>query len=92
MSPILIDGSYTTLKEYDKVRIIYRGIFHIKVLFDNDRVVQEKTIISLDDKNNEYALIGIPNADNKAYSIRFIIQGVGVLHSLQYTYKYRELP
>ena len=91
-SPILIDGSYATLKEYDKVRVIYRGIFTITVMFDNDRVVREKTLVSLNDENNEYALIGIPNSDNKAYSIRFAVQGVGIIHSIQYTFKYRELP
>ncbi len=92
ISPILIDGSYNTLKEYDKVRVIFRGIFNVQVLFDNNRVIQERVIVSLGEDMNDCTILGIPNSDNKACSIRFIISGVGVIHSIQYSFKYRELP
>jgi hypothetical protein len=92
ISPLFVDGSTTTLKEYDKVRIRFRGIFRISILFDNDRLVHRRTIVSLVDLDYDYAMIGIPNNDNKAYSIRFIVEGRGVIYGIQYSWKPRELP
>ena len=92
ISPLMVDGTTATLKEYDKVRIVFKGIFKVQVLFDNDRLIVERNIQSVADWAYDFALLGIPNEDNKAYSIRFAVQGRGVVKGIQYTYKYRELP
>ena len=92
LSPVLIDGTTVTMKEYDKVRISFKGIFIIQILFDNDRLLLEREIVSLVNNEYDYAEIGIPNTDNKAYSIRFKIEGIGVIKGIQYSKKFRELP
>ena len=92
ISPLFIDGTRATLKEYDKVRIVFKGVFRVRILFDNDRVVQDVNILSIDESTTDFVLIGIPNTDDKANSIRFIIEGIGAVESVQYTYKFRELP
>ncbi len=91
MSPAMVDGSTTTLKEYDKVRILFKGTFSITILFDNDRVIVERQITSYVNEKFEFALLGIPNGDNKSYSIRFFIHGRGVINGIQYSWKNREL-
>lgn len=90
ISPQFIDQSFSTLKEYDKVRINFKGVFTIEVLFDN----QESIVISQIDNTNSdenIALIGIPNANNKSHSIGFKVVGRGILRSIQYSWKPREL-
>jgi hypothetical protein len=91
LSPLLIDGTNSTLKEYEHVRLLFRGIFNIKIYFDNDRLIQEVTIESKNAETYEYRKIGIPNEDDKAYSIRFKIEGRGSIKGIQYAFKYREL-
>lgn len=88
MSPFLTDNSLSTMKEYDKVRIIFKGSFYIKVLFDNGKVAVERPITS---KDTGFILIGIPNKANKSYGIQFEIEGVGVVKSIQYSWKFREV-
>ena len=92
LSPLMVDGTTATLKEYDKVRVIFKGIFKVQVLFDNDRLIMERNLQSVAEWSYEHAIIGIPNEDNKAYSIRFRVQGRGVVKGIQYTYKNRDLP
>ncbi len=92
ISPLMVDGTTVTLKEYDKVRVVYKGVFKITVMFDNDRVILERTIQSRAEWTYDYAMLGIPNDDNKAYSIRVRVEGRGVVKGIQYTYKMRELP
>ena len=36
--------------------------------------------------------LGVPNNDNFSYSIAFVIEGVGVVKSIQYSWKPREQP
>ena len=90
ISPLMVDGSTVMLKEYDKVRIIYRGEFECKIYFDNDREVQYYSFASEEELEFSEVLIGIPNEDNKAYSIRFHIRGRGTVKGIQYSYKFRE--
>ena len=102
ISPRLIDGSYSTLKEYDKIRINFIGVFTVKVIFDDNKVIVEETIKSkavLSDVSDDIelledslAIIGIPNNQNKSYSLAFDIEGFGVIKSIQYSWKPRELP
>jgi len=92
VSPELIDNSRVTLKEYDKVRILFKGIFKVKVVFDNGMLAVEQDIVSRIVERDDFVTIGIPNDHNKSYSIRFIIDGVGVIESIQYSWKTRELP
>jgi len=90
LSPLLVDNSTTTLKEYDKVRIVFKGVFRVQVLFDNDRVLVDRMIESVTEEAYDYDMIGIPNEDNKAYSIRFRITGRGIVKGIQYSWKPRE--
>jgi len=106
VSPKYINGSFSTLKEYEKIRINFYGEFTIKVIFDSGEVVLEEKISSLavgqrvELSNGNGALftedsvviLGIPNNNNKSYSITFAITGVGDIKSIQYSWKPRELP
>jgi hypothetical protein len=101
ISPKFIDGSYSTLKEYDKVRINYNGLFKVQVVFSDGTVPVEETIVSTDDYLNlvdadlefgdSLAIIGIPNSKNKSYSISFRITGYGEIKSIQYSWTPREI-
>ena len=93
MSPLMVDGSTAMLKEYDKVRVIFRGQFNMRIYFDNNRQIQEQDFESPDTGIGlEFTetTIGIPNNDNKAYSIRFHVIGRGTIKGIQYSYKFRE--
>jgi len=90
LSPRLIDGSIATMKEYDKVRIVFKGIFTFKVIFDNGEVVVQETTTSQANEDG-FIIIGIPNKNNKSQFIRFHVEGVGVVSSIQYSFKTREL-
>jgi len=92
LSPELIDGSRATLKEYDKVRILFKGAFKITVLFDNGFIAVQQDIVSGLVEEDDFVTIGIPNEQNKSYSIRFIVEGIGTVESIQYSWKVRELP
>ena len=90
LSPRLANGSLATLKEYDKVRIVYTGIFNIKIIFDNGEVVVERNTAELEDLDG-FIIIGIPNNNNKSQFIRFAIEGKGIISSIQYSWKPREV-
>jgi hypothetical protein len=90
VSPMLVDGSPSTLKEYERVRIVFKGIFTLKVYYDNDEFVTEKTFISDSLLKFDKQELRIPNDNDKAYSIRFRIEGRGIVRSLQYTYTMRD--
>ena len=106
ISPQFIDGSFSTLKQYEKIRVNVLGDFNVKVMFSNGDVVVEQDIKTADAENtlallsgeeisfdrDSVELIGIPNNDNFSYSIAFIIEGVGIIKSIQYSWKNRELP
>ncbi len=92
ISPLMIDGTTTTLKEYDKVRVLFKGRFALQVLFDNDRLISEIYLDSSTIENYTFMEMKIPNEDNRAYSIRFKVTGKGIIKGIQYTYKMRELP
>lgn len=100
ISPQLIDGSYSTLKEYDKVRVNYIGQFTVSVIFSDgtEAIVQEissKNLVyseqDLKGLSDDVAIIGIPNDNNQSYSIQFKIEGRGIVKSIQYSWKNREL-
>jgi hypothetical protein len=90
LSPKLVDGSLGMLKQYDKVRIFYTGLFDIKVIFDDGHTVVEQTMANLNDTDG-FAIIGIPNNNNLSHSVRFLIEGVGIIYSIQYSWKEREI-
>ena len=89
ISPLFVEGSPTTLKEYEKVRITFRGVFNVKILLDNDEIVQDVNIISVTNQENDSVVIGIPNERDRSYSIRFLITGAGVIRGIQWTYQMR---
>lgn len=99
-SPKFINDSYSTLKEYDKVRINFRGQFDVSIIFDDGvNIITEKisspTIVTndanLEGEADNVAIIGIPNSSNKAYSIQFKVSGKGSVRSIQYSWSPREL-
>jgi len=101
VSPQFVDGTIGTLKEYDKVRINFRGAFKVKVIFSDLEVAVEANISTIAKtvvyENIEYTedrgvIIGIPNNNNTSYSISFVIEGIGSIKSIQYSWKPRELP
>jgi hypothetical protein len=106
VSPQFIDGSFSTLKQYEKIRLNVIGSFNIKVIFSNGEVVMDTDVVSKatesiiellrgDDisfDRDAVSLIGIPNNNNLSYSIAFVITGVGIIKSIQYSWKNRELP
>ena len=89
LSPKYMDSGLATLKQYDKIRVRYAGVFKIDVLFDNARVVISRDIVS--DGDDTFAIIGVPNKDNLSHSIQFNIEGVGIITSIQYSWKNREV-
>ncbi len=91
LSPKAINGSRTNLKEYDKIRLVYRGNFLVQLYAENGDLIVEDLIRSDTSKVDAYAMIGIPNKENKSYSITAKITGKGVVDSIQYTWKGREL-
>ena len=105
VSPQFIDGSFSTLKQYEKVRINGIGKFNIKVIFSNGEIAVESDVNIRADESIEELLtgeeisfdrdsvfiIGIPNNNNNSYSIGFIIEGVGIIKSIQYSWKPREI-
>jgi len=101
ISPTFVDGSYSTLKQYDKIRLNMIGKFNVKVLFSDGTVVIEEDIKVTDEvtivdgkafSKDDVTLLGIPNAENSSYSIGFMIRGRGVIKSIQYSWKNREIP
>jgi hypothetical protein len=90
ISPLFVDGSPTTLKEYERVRIVFKGIFKLTVMYDNDEVVIEKQFMSKSLTKFDKQELRIPNENDKAFSIRFKIEGRGIVKSLQYTYTLRD--
>jgi len=90
LSPKFMDSGLSTLKQYDKVRIRYVGAFEVTILFDNVRTVVTRNIISKEGEDS-LAIIGIPNRDNLSHSIQFLLVGVGVISSIQYSWKNREV-
>ena len=90
ISPVLMDNTRATLKQYDKVRIMFRGVFNVKVIFDNGNVAIDENIESLTDVD-KMVVLGIPNSNNNSFSIMFAIEGVGTVESIQYTWKPRDI-
>lgn len=88
LSPQFIDSGYSILKQYDKVRIRYKGDFNIKIYITEDEVLIDRAITS-DVEVTE--LFGIPNNDNLGYFIQFKIVGIGIIESVQYSWKNREM-
>lgn len=89
-SPMLIDTTYSTLKEYEKVRIVFSGSFTVVITLDGSGIVTSRTF-SDSDSTDGFIILGIPNASNKGYGIQFDITGAGSIKSIQYTWKPREI-
>lgn len=102
LSPQFIDGTFSTLKEYDKVRVNFRGDFVLTVIFANGDVAVTEILRSklvdaslqggLEFSEDNLVIVGIPNGANRSESIQFLVVGVGTIKSIQYSYKMRELP
>jgi len=105
ISPRFIDGSLSTLKQYEKVRLNIWGSFNVRVIFSDGSVAVEEYINNtsksaindtlqvgdVEFSDDDMVIIGIPNNNNLSYSIGFIIEGEGVIKSIQYSWKGREL-
>jgi hypothetical protein len=90
-SAMMVDGSYATLKEYEKVRIIYNGAFEVSIILDGTGIVLRTKITNADSKDG-FIVLGIPKSRNKGYGIQFTISGVGEIRSIQYSTVPRSLP
>ena len=90
LSPRFMDSGMSVLKQYDKVRISAKGVFDVKVIFsEGNQPVTREIIADKDDESHH--IIGIPNKNNQSYWIQFSIEGVGIITSIQYSYKNREV-
>ncbi len=89
-SPRFMDGGKSTLKQYDKVRLSCKGVFKIRIQFSESNNVITREIETIGDEESSH-IIGIPNKNNNSYWIQFFIEGVGILSSLQYSWKPREV-
>jgi len=87
ISPVFDQGSESTLKEYDKVRVVANGDFTIEIIFNNNVVVNTYTISSDIFKQH---ILGIPNIFDKSNYIRFKIEGYGTIKSIQWSYVIRD--
>jgi len=79
----LVDGTTTNLKEYDKVRVNLEGKGFITVYIDDVAVISNAAIVE------PLTIIGIPNEQNKGYSIQFEVSGCDKLHGIEYSVKGR---
>jgi len=86
ISPLLVEGTPTTLKEYEKVRIRFRGSFEFTILIDNVQIQKVK----LSSKDFATETVGIPNNYDKGHSIQFILEGVGIVRGIQYSWQVRD--
>lgn len=91
LSPKFTDGGVATLKEYDKIRINFRGKFNVKVLFSNSNIILDQDIESIGADVDTFEMLGIPNKENKSYSISFLVTGEGTVRSIQYSWQPRGL-
>lgn len=89
-SPRMTDNSKATLKQYDKVRINFVGTFNIKIFLGGLDARVDTNIEGFDVDDNS-VIIGIPNKDNFGHWIQFEIEGIGIITSVQYSWKFREL-
>ncbi len=89
-SPRFMDGGKSTLKQYDKIRLSCKGVFKIRIQFSESNNVITREIETIGDEESSH-VIGIPNKNNNSYWIQFFIEGVGILSSLQYSWKPREV-
>lgn len=90
VSPRFMDGGKSTLKQYDKVRLSCKGAFIVRIQFSEGNNVITREITTVGDEETSH-IIGIPNKNNQSYWIQFFIEGVGIISSIQYSWKPREV-
>jgi len=88
---MIVDGSYSTLKEYDKVRVIFTGSFTITVILDGVGAVITQSFTDADSSDGFFT-VGIPNSNNKGYGIQYHIVGAGDIRAIQHTWQPRSTP
>ncbi len=88
VSPLLTEGSIGTLKQYEKIRIKFRGDFEVSAVNEHQEVLQIENLISI---RNTSTWINIPVSSNRGNGIQFKIYGQGVIESLMYTWTPMEI-
>lgn len=75
------EGGVTNLKEYDKVRVTFTGVFEIIIYIDG-KEVQRKDITAA---YKDMTVIGIPKKHQRGLQITYSVAGVGVVYGFDYT-------
>jgi len=86
-SPLLTEGSIGVFKQYEKVRITYRGTLKIVISNDKHKILQTAELFSAG-RVSEW--VSIPVAYNKGYGIAFSLVGKCIVDSLLYTWTPKE--
>lgn len=88
LSPLLAEGSIGTLKQYEKIRVVFLGIVLVTILDENTNIMQSVELRSV---RKETQWINIPVTFNRAYGIQFRVEGQGIVDSLMYTWAPKEI-
>jgi len=88
LSPVLTEGSIGTLKQYEKVRIMYSGELDITVMDEDSRVFVQERLVSV---RRVSVWVNIPVGFNHGYGIQFAIRGRCIVDSVYYTWTPKEI-
>ncbi len=75
------EGGVTNLKEYDKVRIAFRGVFEVIIYVDGVEVQRVDVVSSV----KAFETIGIPKDSQRGLQITYSVAGVGIMYGIDYT-------
>ena len=88
LSPVLTEGSIGTLKQYEKVRIMYSGELDITIMDEDSRVFVQTRLTSV---RRVSVWVNIPVGFNHGYGIQFAIRGRCIVDSVYYTWTPKEI-
>ena len=81
----MTEGLVTNLKEYDKLRVVFKGEFEINIYLD-DKIVITKAIES---KDKQLTMIGFNNNLNRGIQLKYSVVGVGTIYAMDFVIKGR---
>ena len=87
VSPLLTEGSIGTLKQYEKIRVMFRGDIVIKIEDENNEEMQTEAFSSA---KLISVWVGIPVGQNRAHGIQFKITGNCIVNSIMYNWTPKE--
>ena len=81
----MTEGVVTNLKEYDKLRVVFKGTFTIVVwLEDGTAIIKE-----IDSKEKTLQMIGFNNNKNRGTSLTYSVVGRGIIYAIDFVIKAR---